>query len=56
MLAVNHWTEHGVPNGGVGEGTEGAEGVCNPMGESNIVNWPDTLEFQGTGPTTKEYT
>ena len=33
MLAANHWTERGVPDGGVGEGTEGAEGVCSPMGE-----------------------
>ena len=32
MLAANHWTEHGVPDGGVGEGTEGAEEVCSPMG------------------------
>jgi hypothetical protein len=28
MLAANHWTEHGVPNEGVRERTEGAEGVC----------------------------
>jgi hypothetical protein len=27
MLADNHWTEHRVPNGGVRERTEGAEGV-----------------------------
>ena len=31
MLTANHWTEHRVPDGGVGEGTEGAEGVCSPM-------------------------
>jgi hypothetical protein len=31
MLAANHWTEHGVPDRGVGEGTEGAEEVCSPM-------------------------
>ena len=30
MLAVNHWIEHRVPNGGVGEGTE-AERVCSPI-------------------------
>jgi hypothetical protein len=56
MLTANHWTEWGVPGGGVGEGTEGAEGVCNPMGESNSVNQPDHPELQGTGPPTKEYT
>ena len=31
MLAVNYWTEYRIPDGGVGEGTEGAEGVCSPM-------------------------
>ena len=33
MLSANHWTECGVPDGGVGEGIEGAEGVCSPMEE-----------------------
>jgi hypothetical protein len=31
MFAANHWTKHGVLNGGVRERTEGAEGVCNPI-------------------------
>jgi hypothetical protein len=31
MLAAKHWTEHRVSDGGVGEGTEGAEGVCSPV-------------------------
>ena len=31
MLAANLWTEHGDPNGGVGEGTKGATGVGNSM-------------------------
>lgn len=31
MLTANHWTERGVSSGGVGEGTEGAEGVCSNM-------------------------
>jgi hypothetical protein len=34
MLTANHWTEHGIPDGGVGEGTEGAEGSCRPMREA----------------------
>jgi hypothetical protein len=46
MLAANHWTEHRVPDGGVGEETEGAgRGVLQPHGGgggSNSVNWPDT--------------
>jgi hypothetical protein len=37
MLAANHWTEHGVPNGGVRGRTEGAEGVCNPIGRTTIL-------------------
>ena len=28
--------EHGVPDGGIGEGTEGAEGVCSSMGEATV--------------------
>jgi len=28
---ANHYTEHGDPNGGVRERTEGAEGTCNPI-------------------------
>jgi len=31
MLATNHWTENGVPIGGVRERIEGAEGTCNPI-------------------------
>jgi hypothetical protein len=36
MLAANYWTEHGVPNEGIGEGTEGTEGVCSPMGGATV--------------------
>jgi hypothetical protein len=36
MLATNHWTDHRVLNGGVRERTEGAEGVCNPIGRTTI--------------------
>jgi hypothetical protein len=38
MLIVNHWTKCGVPNGGVRERTEGAEGICNPIGRTTISN------------------
>ena len=41
MLKANHWTEHGVPNGGVGEVTEGAEGVCSPMEGATVSTVPD---------------
>jgi hypothetical protein len=37
MLAANHWSEHGVPNGGVREGTEGAaEGGCSQKGGTTV--------------------
>jgi len=36
MLAVNHWTEDGVHNGGAKGRTEVAEGVCNPIGKTTI--------------------
>jgi hypothetical protein len=36
MLAINHLTEHGDPNGGVRGRTEGAEVVCNPIGRTRI--------------------
>jgi hypothetical protein len=32
MLTVRYWMEHRVPNGGARESTQGAEGVCNPIG------------------------
>jgi len=31
VLAANHWTENGVPVGGIRERIEGAEGACNPI-------------------------
>jgi hypothetical protein len=36
MLAVNHWTEHRGPYGGVRGKAEEAEGVCNPIGRTAI--------------------
>jgi hypothetical protein len=40
MFTAKHWTKHGiyngVPNGGVRERTEGAEGVYNPIGRATI--------------------
>ena len=36
MLAANHWTKHGFPNGRVRERTEGTEGVCSPIGRTTI--------------------
>jgi hypothetical protein len=36
-----------VPNGGVRERTEGAEGVCNPIGGTIISTNQTPLSFQG---------
>jgi hypothetical protein len=46
MLATNHWTEHGDPNGGVRVRTEGMEGVCNPIGRTISTN-QTSQSFQG---------
>jgi hypothetical protein len=52
-----HWTEHRVPNKGVGERTEGVEEVCNPIGRTTIsTSQTHPPEFPGTKPSTKEYT
>ena len=47
MLAANHWTEHGFPDGGVGEGTKGAEGICSPMWGAAAVSDPQRQEQHG---------
>jgi hypothetical protein len=36
MLTVSYWMEHRAPNGGAREITQGAEGVCNPIGGTTI--------------------
>jgi hypothetical protein len=36
MLTANHWTELRVPDGAVGEETEGTEVVCSPMEGATI--------------------
>ena len=35
-LTVIYWMEHRVPNEGARESTQGAEGVCNPIGGATI--------------------
>jgi hypothetical protein len=37
-----------VPNGGVGEGTEGAEGVCIPIEEATVSTGPPGAPRDGT--------
>jgi hypothetical protein len=36
MLTVIYWKEHRALNGGAGESTQEAEGVCNPIGGTTI--------------------
>jgi hypothetical protein len=50
MLAANHQTEHRDHNGGVRRRTEGAEGVCNPIGRTIILTNEMPLELPRTKP------
>ena len=56
MLAANHWTEQWVLSRGIGEGTEGAEGIFSPIVGATLSTGRQTLppEILGTGPPTKE--
>jgi len=36
MLAANQRTEHGESNGGIRGRTEGADGICNPIGRTTL--------------------
>ena len=36
MLTIIYWMEHRAPNGGARESTQGAKGVCNPVGGTTI--------------------
>jgi hypothetical protein len=56
-FTVKYWTEHGVSNEGDRERTEGAEGVCDPVGRIAISTKETSLptELLGTKPPAKEY-
>jgi hypothetical protein len=56
MFKANYWTECRVPNRGVKEGTEGVEGVCNPIRITTISTNQTPQELPGTKSETKEYT
>jgi hypothetical protein len=36
MLRVSPWMDHRAPNGGTRESTQGAKGICNPIGGTTI--------------------
>ena len=44
-----HWNERRVPDGRVGEGTEGAEGICNPK-------WGATVSTSQTPGAPRDWT
>jgi len=55
VLTANQWTENWVPNGGVRERIEGAEGVFNPIGRTTISTNktpPPPAELPETKPPT----
>jgi hypothetical protein len=47
MLESNHWTKHEVPNGGIRERTEGAEGVYYPIGKTTMSTNQTLQRSQG---------
>ena len=47
MLAANHWTRRGVPNGGVGEWSGGAKGIYSPMGRTTMSATKTPEDSQG---------
>ena len=36
MLTVSYWMDHRAPNVGARKSTQGAKGVCNPIGGTTI--------------------
>jgi hypothetical protein len=36
MLTVSYWMDHRVPNEEARESTQGAKGICNPVGGTTI--------------------
>ena len=36
MLRVGYWMDHRAPNGGARESTQGAKGICNPIGGTTL--------------------
>jgi hypothetical protein len=47
ILTAIHWTEHRIPNEGARERTQGAEGVCSPIGGTTMWTSQYTQSSQG---------
>jgi hypothetical protein len=57
MLTTIQWMEHRIPNEGARERTQGAEGVCSPIGGTTIwINQYPSPELSGTKPLITENT
>jgi hypothetical protein len=50
ILPASHWTEHGVPNGGVRERIEGTEGLWNTIGRTTISTNQTLQSSKGLNP------
>ena len=50
MVKNTAYFECRVPNGRVGEGTEGAEGMCSPMGGATVSTGPTNQRVHMEGP------
>lgn len=55
ILAANHWTKCGHHNGGDREKSEGAEGICDPIGMTTTSTNQTFSVLPGTKPPTNEY-
>jgi hypothetical protein len=47
MLAAKHWTGRGIPDGGVGEVTEGVERLSSPMEGATVSTSQTPQKSQG---------
>jgi hypothetical protein len=44
MLTVSYWMDHRTPSGGARENTQGAKGICHPIGgkkKGNLIRLPE---------------
>jgi hypothetical protein len=55
ILTANHWTDPEDPNRRVRGKTEGAEGVCNPIGRAISTNQTTQNQLPGIKLPTRVY-
>jgi hypothetical protein len=54
MLTAKHWTEHGDPNEGVREKSEGAQSVCNLVERTTLSTNQSLPAISRTKPPIKD--